>query len=71
MSTPADNVIVTAIKKAEDSDAVVVRCLETEGASYDGSIELMGKSISVRLSPYAMGTVDECGTALDLMEWEA
>ena len=70
ISAPADNVIVTAIKKAEDSDALIIRCLESEGTSVDSKIELMGKDIPVRLSPYTLCTVDECGTPLNLMEWE-
>jgi len=71
MKAPADNVIVTAIKQAEDSEAMVVRYLEADGRACDDSITLMGKNIPVCLSPYAIGTVDESGTTLNLMEWEA
>ena len=65
-----DNVIVTAIKKAEDSDAMVVRCLEADGQHYDDVVKLMGSDIPVRLTPYSIGTTDETGTVLNLMEWE-
>ena len=70
MAPMTDNVIVTAIKKAEDSDAMVVRCLEADGQHFDDVVKLMGSDIPVRLTPYSIGTTDETGTVLNLMEWE-
>lgn len=70
MTPMTDNVIITAIKKAEDSDAMVVRCLEADGQHFDDVVKLMGREIPVRLTPYSIGTTDEDGTVLNLMEWE-
>ena len=50
---------------------MVIRCLEANGEACNEGVTLMGKNIPVCLSPYTIGTVDETGTVLNLMEWEA
>ena len=71
MTVPADNVVVTAIKQAEDDDSIVVRCLETQGEPTACDIQLLDRSISFDLPPYALRTKDEQGNELNFMEWEA
>ena len=67
----ADNVTVTAIKCSEDADTrAIVRLLETEGTETTAHMTLLGGSIEAKLTPYAVRTVDENGTALNFMEWE-
>ena len=39
----ADNVVVTAIKKAEDDDAVLIRCFETEGRDASAEVSFVSK----------------------------
>ncbi|MBQ4322598.1 MAG: hypothetical protein IJC19_01520, partial [Clostridia bacterium] len=69
-SNPSENVIVTALKKAEDSDGIVLRCYEVEGRETNTQIQTFGQSISVHLAPHAVGTVDGEGKRLNFMEWE-
>lgn len=69
-SNPSENVIVTALKKAEDSDGIVLRCYEVEGKETNTQIQTFGQSISVHLAPHAVGTVDGEGKKLNFMEWE-
>jgi alpha-mannosidase len=71
LSGCADNVIITAIKQAEDSDATIVRYLETAGKSGENALHLLDKTINAPTSPYAITTVDEAGNALNFMEWNA
>lgn len=65
-----DHVIVTACKQSEDGDAAVIRLLECEGIQTDLKLMLMGKEIGTTISPYAIRTLHEDGTALNFMEWE-
>ena len=65
-----DDVVITAIKMAEDGDGAIVRCLETEGTSAQVDLRLLEKSISFSTTPYAIKTVNEKGEALNFMEWE-
>ena len=67
----ADNVIVTAIKQAEDGEGTVIRYLETEGKSGESTLHLLDKTINAPTAPYAIKTVDEAGNALNFMEWDA
>lgn len=67
-----DNIIVTAIKKHEDSDALVVRCYEAENRDTDVSICVLGTSFrahfghsEVKTFVVSDGTVKEA----DFMEW--
>ena len=65
-----DNVMVTAIKMAEDHDGAVVRALETDGKETDVTLSLFGRSLSFPISAYAVETVNEEGEKLNFMEWE-
>jgi len=65
----ADNVIVTAIKQAEDGEGTVIRYLETAGKSGESILHLLDKTINAPTAPYAIKTVDEAGNALNFMEW--
>ena len=70
-SMDADNVTVTAIKCAEDADTrAIVRLLEAEGKETVAHMTLLGEHIEAKLTPYAIKTVNENGTALNFMEWE-
>ncbi len=40
----AENVIVTAVKKCEDDDSIVLRCVEIENRDTDAEIEILGNN---------------------------
>ncbi len=42
-----DNIIITAIKKSEDSDNTVIRFFETQGEDTDVEIDIFGKKINI------------------------
>jgi len=42
----ADNLVVTALKKHEDSDSVILRCYEADNRDTDAEITLLGKTFS-------------------------
>lgn len=50
ISVDMDNVMVTAVKKHEDSDAFVVRAYECEGKDTDVNIDLFGQRIASHFS---------------------
>ncbi len=52
-----DNVIVTAIKKSEDSDGIVIRFFDIEGKDSVASVKLFGKEISAEFGAYAVKTI--------------
>ena len=52
-----DNVLITAIKKHEDSDAVVLRAFECEGRETDAQIEILGKPVKVSFRPHEVKTL--------------
>ncbi|MBR5309097.1 MAG: alpha-mannosidase [Clostridia bacterium] len=52
-----DNVIVTAIKKSEDSDGSVIRFFDIEGEDSVASVKLFGKEISAELGHDAVKTI--------------
>ena len=70
VSLPAENVIVTALKKAEDSDRIILRCYEGEGKETDTQVKLFDQTVPLHLAPFAVGTVDDAGRRLNFMEWE-
>ena len=43
-----ENIILSALKKAEDSEEVILRLFETKGETTDGEIDLFQKPISVK-----------------------
>ena len=66
----SDHLVVTAIKKAEDGTEPILRCFESEGSAVETEISLLGRTISVALSPYGIRTADSEGCAKSLMEWD-
>lgn len=66
----SDNVIISAIKKAEDSDADVVRFYEIEGKNTYVSMKLFDKPIKTSMGHDALKTMTTDGDDLDLMEWK-
>jgi len=56
ISVSADNVIVTAVKKHEDSDALVIRAYECEGKPTNCTVNLFGKSFEGSFEPRQVKT---------------
>jgi alpha-mannosidase len=50
IATAADNIVLTAVKKAEDADALILRFYEWEGTNGNVKIQLPKGVISVRLT---------------------
>ena len=65
-----EDLIVSAIKKSEDSDGALLRVYEAEGKSVSSNATLFGKEYRLDVSPYAIETVDEDGRRLNFVEWE-
>ena len=62
------DVVVTVVKRAEDSDAWVVRAVETGGRAAGARIEILGTAIDAQFGPNEIKTfVGEKET--DLLEW--
>ncbi|MBQ8187869.1 MAG: alpha-mannosidase [Clostridia bacterium] len=63
LSVSADNVIVTAVKKHEDSDAVVLRAYECEGRATDAKLNVFGREFDASFAPRQVKTflIDEGG----------
>lgn len=57
ISVDADNIIVTAVKKHEDSDAVVIRAYECEDRDTDAVITLFGHEIKAHFGHSAVKTL--------------
>ena len=73
ISVEPKNIVVTAVKKNEDSDAVVLRCYETENKDTDAKIQLFGKEFDVHFSHNEVKTLivkDDKLIEADFMEWE-
>jgi alpha-mannosidase len=62
------DVVVTAIKRAEDGNGVVVRALETAGRDGDARIEILGETIDARFGAHEIKTFVD-GRETDLLEW--
>ena len=62
------NVLVSCIKKHEDSDAAVIRIFETSGTDTAVNIRLFDKSVSTDLSHYAIKTLTEDGAEINMLE---
>lgn len=68
----ADNIIVTAIKKYEDGDGVVVRMYEADDKDTDARITLFGTSFDVHFGHSEVKTLlvkDGKAEEVDFMEW--
>ncbi len=70
ISVSDPGVIVTAVKKHEDSDAVVIRAYECEGKRTDCIVNLFGKSFEASFAPRQVKTfiVGETVTECDFLE---
>ena len=64
------NIIITAIKKAEDNEENIIRLYETEGKSSASGIRLFDKTIPIMLSHNEVKTYSENGKELDMLEWQ-
>ncbi len=56
MSLNADNLSVTAVKKSEDGDGVIVRLYETDGVDTDAELELFGTKVICHVGHNAVKT---------------
>ena len=56
LSVSADNVSVSAIKKHEDTDGIIVRLYETDGKDTDFSLELFGNSYKLNIEHNSVKT---------------
>ncbi len=65
----ADDMMLGAIKMAEDDDTAVLRVWNAGGDALDADLLLFDKPVHATLSPYAVGTLSENGAKLDFMEW--
>ena len=63
-----DELLVSAIKKAEDGDQALIRCFDMEGKEHSTKINLFGKDISVTVPHNSIRTFTEDGEELDLTE---
>jgi alpha-mannosidase len=62
------DVVVTAIKQAEDSEAVVVRAYESSGRAAQARLEVLGTTIEAAFGPNEIKTFVD-GEETDLLEW--
>jgi alpha-mannosidase len=62
------DVVVTVVKRAQDSDGWVVRAVETAGREANARIEILGTTIEARFGPNEIKTFVG-GEATDLLEW--
>ena len=51
------NIVVTAVKKHEDSDATIVRAYEADGRPTEAKISLFGREFAVRFGPREVKTL--------------
>lgn len=64
-----ENVVITAVKKAEDSDEIVVRFSEMDGLDASVNMTLFDAPISTHISHHEILTINEKGQKLNLIEW--
>lgn len=73
ISISKENIIVTAIKKHEDSDAWILRCYESENKDTETEIELFGIKFSAKFSHSEVKTfivADDNVSECDFIEWK-
>jgi len=58
------------VKKAEDSDAAVIRFCEWNGKDTTATIKIFGREISCQIAHNELKTIDENGNEINIMEWE-
>lgn len=66
----ADNIVVTAVKQAEDDDGTVIRFCEMNGEERRISIRLFDQTIETRIGHNQIKTFRSDGTEVNLIEWE-
>ena len=64
-----DDIVVTAVKKAEDSDEVILRFNEWNVKGTTAKIRIFDKDITCSVAHHELKTVDENGREVNLMEW--
>ncbi len=59
LAVSADNIIVSAIKRAEDNDGYILRAYEAEGGRTEASIEcpLLGATLKLAFAPFEIKTL--------------
>ena len=65
-----ENVVVTAIKRAEDGDGTVVRFYEIEGEEGSVSIDIFDDQVETSVAHHEIKTMQTDGRELDLIEWD-
>ena len=71
MNVSSENVAVTVLKKAEDSDALIVRGVECRGEERDVKIFLNEHTYDFRVKPYEIFTLQVIGNGFrktDILE---
>lgn len=68
-SSDTDTLLVSAIKRAEDSDKTVIRCFEAEGNDLFAHIKLFDKALDLSLTHNGIKTFTDDGTELDMTEF--
>ncbi len=73
VSVQPENLIVSAVKKAEDNDDLIVRCYETSKIATHGTIKVLDRQIEADFAPCAIKTfrVPKHGAIIEtnLLEW--
>ncbi len=65
----ADNIVVTAVKQAEDGDNDVIRFVEMNGENHNVSLEIFGKTIAAEVRHHEIKTFKSDRTEVNLIEW--
>lgn len=61
--------VVSAVKKSEDSDKNIIRVYETDGKDTSVGLRLFDTEINVRLTPNAVKTFTQDGEEVNFIEW--
>lgn len=64
------NVVVTAVKQAEDGSGDIIRLCEMDGADGNISVKLFDNCIETKIAHNEIRTFRTDGTEVDLIEWE-
>ena len=68
ISCDSENVIVTAVKRAEDNEGAAVRFYEADGKDTDVTLTLFGKKIEANTSHNSVKTFTEDGAEVNMLE---
>ena len=69
LTCDTDNIIITAVKQAEDDEKDVVRFYETDGKNTTVSLNIFDKKIVTDISHNEIKTLRTDGTEVNLIEW--